>query len=192
MVRNFSFPPSLVSADNCDRPACADIVSALNAAVARSAANTNDDDDAATATTTVECPPDSGRLGRGTWNLLHSVAAWYPDRPSEDDRTAARNLVAALARFYPCTYCAEDFRSNVNDNPVKTASREELSQWLCEQHNVVNEKLGKKRFPCDMKSLDERWRISSHPVCNGGGDHDDDHDGKTSTAPRERKWKTIG
>ena len=79
MVRKFSFPPSLVSVDNCDQPACADIVSSLNTAVAQSADNTNDDNDAATATTTVECLPDSTRLGRGTWNLLHSVAAWYSD-----------------------------------------------------------------------------------------------------------------
>ena len=37
--------------------------------------------------------------------------------------------------------------------------------WLCEQHNLVNEKLGKDLFKCDMNTLDERWRKSSDPRC---------------------------
>jgi FAD-linked sulfhydryl oxidase len=37
--------------------------------------------------------------------------------------------------------------------------------WLCEQHNLVNEKLGKELFMCDMKTLDERWRKSNDPKC---------------------------
>jgi hypothetical protein len=29
------------------------------------------------------CPPDKDELGRGTWDLLHSIAATYPNSPSE-------------------------------------------------------------------------------------------------------------
>jgi len=51
--------------------------------------------------------------------------------------------------------------------PMKrTDSRESLCMWLCEQHNIVNEKLGKPTFQCSMKNLDERWRKSSDPNCN--------------------------
>jgi len=71
----------------------------------------------------------------------------------------------ALSIFYPCTYCATDFQDNIKKSPVNTESREGLCVWLCEQHNLVNEKLGKKTFNCDLKSLDERWRKSSDPRC---------------------------
>jgi hypothetical protein len=36
---------------------------------------------------------------------------------------------------------------------------------MCEQHNEVNEKLGKKQFPCTLEALDERWRISKRKEC---------------------------
>ena len=63
------------------------------------------------------------------------------------------------------TYCAKDFQDNLAKSPVKARSREDLSVWLCEQHNLVNEKLGKDLLKCDMKTLDERWRKSSDPWC---------------------------
>merc|ERR1712224_507770 len=105
-----------------------------------------------------ECPPSSSELGTGSWKLLHSMAAWYPEHPSHDDQIAMKGFMETLAKFYPCTYCAEDFQENIQKKPIQTESRTSLCQWLCEQHNDVNAKLGKPIFPCDMKSLDERWR----------------------------------
>jgi hypothetical protein len=43
---------------------------------------------------------------------------------------------------------------------------------MCEQHNEVSEKLGKKQFPCTLEALDERWRISKRVECRV-----DAHDG---------------
>lgn len=144
--------------DGCDRPACDDMVSMLKKAQAYSA-----DQKAAD---TIVCPPNSAELGRSSWTLLHSMAAWYPDSPSEKDQTRMQQFMQALAKFYPCTWCALDFQKNLNEKPVRTSSRKELCQWLCEQHNVVNEKLGKPLFSCDMMSLDERWRNSTKPECH--------------------------
>jgi hypothetical protein len=39
---------------------------------------------------------------------------------------------------------------------------------MCEQHNEVSEKLGKKPFPCTLEALDERWRISKRAECRVG------------------------
>lgn len=47
----------------------------------------------------------------------------------------------------------------------RTESRTDLCMWLCDQHNRVNQKLGKTLFECNMKNLDERWRKSSSPKC---------------------------
>ena len=55
----------------------------------------------------------------------------------------------------------------------RTQSREQLSLWLCEQHNKVNEKLGKPLFQCDINVLDERWRKSSRASCNETGGEDE-------------------
>jgi FAD-linked sulfhydryl oxidase len=40
-------------------------------------------------------------------------------------------------------------------------NREAFAGWVCEQHNIVNEKLGKARQPCDIASLDARWKFGS-------------------------------
>lgn len=40
-----------------------------------------------------------------------------------------------------------------------------MSLWMCEQHNEVNEKLGKQKFPCNLAALDERWRVSKRKEC---------------------------
>ena len=47
----------------------------------------------------------------------------------------------------------------------RTKSRKDLCTWLCEQHNIVNEKLGKPMFDCSMKNLDKRWRKNNDQEC---------------------------
>ena len=49
----------------------------------------------------------------------------------------------------------------------RVSSRAELSLWMCEQHNEVNEKLGKPAFPCSLAALDDRWRVSRRKECVG-------------------------
>jgi FAD-linked sulfhydryl oxidase len=100
---------------------------------------------------------DKEELGVGTWKLLHTMAAYYPDDPSALHRVQARRFFDALGLLYPCDHCAADFREDMGKTPPKVESREALSTWLCERHNEVNEKLGKKPFKCTMRALDERW-----------------------------------
>ncbi|XP_050029581.1 FAD-linked sulfhydryl oxidase ALR [Dermacentor andersoni] len=103
-----------------------------------------------------ECPPDRSELGRCTWSLLHSVAAYYPSRPSAEQQRDADQFFRLFSRLYPCKDCAEDFRAELASSPPRVSSRAELAQWLCEQHNAVNRKLGKPEFDCSR--VDERWR----------------------------------
>eukprot|EP00563_Minutocellus_polymorphus_P004459 CAMPEP_0181043842 /NCGR_PEP_ID=MMETSP1070-20121207/12932_1 /TAXON_ID=265543 /ORGANISM="Minutocellus polymorphus, Strain NH13" /LENGTH=188 /DNA_ID=CAMNT_0023122215 /DNA_START=161 /DNA_END=724 /DNA_ORIENTATION=- len=175
MSRSGGLPSSLAAMmkemDDCDRPACEDTVSALTAALGR--VKTKKESAVHVAPSAKSsgggggggggsapppaCPPTSGLLGKSSWNLIHSMAAWYPDNPSREDERMMTQFMNAFARFYPCTYCATDFQNNLAKSPVKARSREDLCMWLCEQHNLVNEKLGKGLFNCDMKTLDERW-----------------------------------
>lgn len=150
--------------EDCERPACDDTVTAMNAAMSRLKVGQA----GAAPNAAVECPPNSPELGKSSWNLLHSMAAWYPDSPSTEDQTLMVNFFSGIARFYPCTWCAADFTEKIKEKPVQAKSREDLCIWLCEQHNQVNTKLGKQMFKCDMKKLDERWRKSSNEKCQSG------------------------
>lgn len=63
------------------------------------------------------CPVDKDELGKSTWNLIHTMAANYPEAPSADDILNARNFLNALSWLYPCPYCAEDFRKSLLESP---------------------------------------------------------------------------
>lgn len=54
------------------------------------------------------CPLDKDDLGRSTWNLLHTMAAVYPDKPSEQQKQDVNTLFGVLSRNYPCDMCAKD------------------------------------------------------------------------------------
>ena len=45
--------------------------------------------------------------------------AWYPDKPRPDEEQHMSQFMEALAIFYPCTYCAEDFQINLKMSPVQ-------------------------------------------------------------------------
>ncbi|KAI8900803.1 ERV/ALR sulfhydryl oxidase domain-containing protein [Globomyces pollinis-pini] len=103
-----------------------------------------------------ECPPDGPQLGRQTWAFLHTMAAYYPEKPTILDKSTMNSFIGGLARFYPCGYCADHLQTEIKVNPPKLDSNVELSNWFCQVHNEVNVRLGKPTFDCS-KVL-ERWR----------------------------------
>lgn len=150
-------------ADDCERPSCEDVKKALPSSMEELKAMSERHKKAQAKN--VKCPIRSSELGHSSWNLLHTMAAWYPDQPSSDEKHSMQQFMSAFARFYPCTWCARDFQENIEKSPPQTESRKDLCQWLCKQHNLVNQKLGKPLFDCSMNNLDERWRKSSNPKC---------------------------
>lgn len=104
-----------------------------------------------------DCPPDVEQLGRSSWTLLHSIAASYPTNPTPTEQTQVKQFMGLFSKIYPCWVCAEDFQDFMTRNKIKTESRDEFGQWMCEAHNDVNRKLGKKEFDCSK--WEERWRI---------------------------------
>lgn len=102
------------------------------------------------------CPPDRGELGAASWSLLHSLAAYYPEKPSAQQQQDASQFMTIFSRLYPCSECAEDLRADLAVSPPKVKSATEFSRWMCDLHNKVNLKLGKPLFDCSR--VFERWR----------------------------------
>ncbi|CAK1550903.1 unnamed protein product [Leptosia nina] len=103
-----------------------------------------------------ECPLDKEELGNATWGFLHTLASYYPEKPSKIEADNMVKFFNIFSQFYPCEPCAQDFQEDIQKNPPKTKTREELAKWLCDRHNTVNEKLGKPLFDCSK--VHERWR----------------------------------
>ena len=102
------------------------------------------------------CPPDVEELGRSSWTLLHSMAATYPEKPTVTEQQDVSQFMGLFSKLYPCWSCAADFREFIKASRVRTESRDEFGKWLCEAHNDVNRKLGKKEFDCGR--WQERWK----------------------------------
>ncbi|XP_076812810.1 FAD-linked sulfhydryl oxidase ALR-like [Clavelina lepadiformis] len=103
-----------------------------------------------------ECPLTNVELGRNTWSFLHTMAAYYPEKPSEKQKTDMTGFMELFSKFYPCDYCAKDFRKNLKESRPDVRDRYTFSKWMCVQHNLVNKKIGKPEFDCSK--VMERWR----------------------------------
>jgi FAD-linked sulfhydryl oxidase len=105
-----------------------------------------------------DCPPDVEQLGRSTWTLLHTIAAQYPAAPTLAEQLNAKTFIQSFSKLYPCWHCASDFQAWLkrDSNAPRVSSRDDFGRWLCEAHNAVNVKLGKKTFDCNR--WEERWR----------------------------------
>ncbi|KAJ8602950.1 hypothetical protein CTAYLR_001540 [Chrysophaeum taylorii] len=107
-------------------------------------------------------PPPRGwreELGSHAWFFLHTMAAKYPDAPTDADKAAMRWQIAALAQLYPCDVCRNHLREKLTTRiePVDVSSRAALSDWVCRLHNVVNTDLNKPTQDCALPALDAQY-----------------------------------
>ncbi|ESO06648.1 hypothetical protein HELRODRAFT_64824 [Helobdella robusta] len=109
-----------------------------------------------TNTNTDDCPPDKSELGINTWSFLHTMAAYYPEKPTTSQQADMKSFIHLFSKFYPCEHCAEDLREDLKKHEPEVTSNLTLSQWFCNLHNRVNLKLGKPQFDC--RNVLKRWK----------------------------------
>jgi FAD-linked sulfhydryl oxidase len=103
-----------------------------------------------------ECPLMRDDLGRASWSLLHTMAAYYPTEPKKEEKQLMNQFINSFSKLFPCPECREDFQEEIVKSPPDLSSRLGLSTWMCQQHNIVNQKLGKPEFDC--RKVLERWK----------------------------------
>ena len=103
--------------------------------------------------------------GPAGWLFLHCVAAGYPYviDPSNPEHLEKQNdyyrFFYYLGKVFPCKYCRNSYQKFITDlSPVShMGSRKEISKWLYDIHNKVNDKLGVPA--CEIPSFEEVERI---------------------------------
>lgn len=105
-------------------------------------------------------------LGKNTWAFLHSVAANYPEEPSNEHKEAIKKLVEAFKVLYPPEKCRLNFVKKVEserfDITKNYNSKKDLINYFCDIHNSVNQELKKPLFDCSKAGL---YWDTSNPTC---------------------------
>lgn len=92
-----------------------------------------------------------GPLG---WATLHSVAALYPDNPTELEKSLIIKWLDSFRNCIVCSVCKEHFSSLLREYiviyPNWNASRKDLSLFVLRAHNTVNvRQLGRNSLSMD-------------------------------------------
>lgn len=83
--------------------------------------------------------------GPSAWRFLHAISFAFPDKPSLEDREAAKSLLQSLTRLLPCEDCKTHFAKNLANTNLDAVvqSKASFASWLVDFHNAVNMRLGK-------------------------------------------------
>ena len=85
--------------------------------------------------------------GPAAWKFFETVAFGYPDNPSAAEKAAAVDFFSSLVYLLPCAKCKIHFAQNIKNLPINAESRDTLSRWVVDVHNIVNDSLGKPIVP---------------------------------------------
>jgi hypothetical protein len=105
-------------------------------------------------------PPSPEEIGRAGWTVLHTTAAAFPHRPTDQQRKDMRDFIRSWSRVYPCSICAYHMRQQLLVMPPDVTDKRSFSRWTCELHNSVNTLLDKEVVDCDPEKVLRRW----HPT----------------------------
>ena len=89
-------------------------------------------------------------LGKSSWHLLHTMSVKYPLNPTKFEKETMKSFINSFSLLYPCGSCAQHFQEIIKKMPPKVDDRSSLVEWMCNVHNIVNQKLLKPIFNCSL------------------------------------------
>jgi hypothetical protein len=107
-----------------------------------------------------------GKIGHNTWTFMHSILANLEcggdDKLSPEIKDRAIELIHAVQKNFPCPACRQDFGQLLSQYPTTDIiTKTALNEWLCNLHNLVNKKLNKEQFNCDILESKYKLRVGS-------------------------------
>jgi hypothetical protein len=160
---------------------------------------TNDGSSAnASANTNVDNGLMTRLWGPSGWLFLHCITFGYPYKidPTNPEHLAKQNdyyrFFYYLGKVLPCKYCRNSYDEFFESNsPMRhLGSREELSKWLFDIHNLINDKLGvpgcERPTYDEIKTRYESFRAACKPLTEK---ERNDKAGKGCIAPASGKPK---
>lgn len=93
--------------------------------------------------------------GPSAWIFLHSVTLNYPDNQSSQHKENYKKFFESLGDVLPCPTCKKHYKENIIKNPIRLDSKDDLTKWLIDIHNKVNETNGKELF--SYESFNEKY-----------------------------------
>ncbi|TNV75123.1 hypothetical protein FGO68_gene4348 [Halteria grandinella] len=101
---------------------------------------------------------DQQLYGRRVWNLLHSMAAYYPEQPSQEDKQNAQLFLESFMEVgIDYTEWGHKFIERMKEEEVDLSGRRGFAEWMCRQHNKVNRDRKREEYDCEYGNLRKRW-----------------------------------
>jgi len=86
------------------------------------------------------------------WQFIHYITLGYPDNPTPIQKQYYKNFFELLGNVIPCSICSTHYNENIKKYPLTDdvlSTREKLTMWGIDIHNLVNEFNGKPKLSYD-------------------------------------------
>lgn len=98
------------------------------------------------------------------WRSMDFVAHNFPEIPTEENIQDYQHYYRIIGKVLPCKYCRESYQKFINEIPINFRNRNEITRWVYEIHNKVNQKLG-VNYGITYEDYCERYN-AFRAVCN--------------------------
>ena len=117
------------------------------------------------------------------WIAFHAEADAFPQHPTDIDKQRVCDYFELKSHFIPCQTCGEHFRQILQNYPVRCNSGLELSQWVVDAHNMVNQRCGHSVMQLEQANEIQHfnrsinWTAVGRDLGSGKLRHEDDSQG---------------
>jgi hypothetical protein len=87
--------------------------------------------------------------GPHLWKFMHYLTLSYPDNPDIQDVNKYHTFFSMIGEYLPCEKCRIHYKGHLQEYPLTQkilSSRDNLTHWLFNLHNIVNQSLNKKEL----------------------------------------------